>query len=61
MRAALNPRLAGSEQRRNASRERILRTGFWLPHRRPTDRPSPCRFTPPSLAGPNSEPLALAS
>ena len=36
MQAALSPRLAGSEQRRNATRERILRAGFWLAiHDRP--------------------------
>ncbi len=30
MQLALSPGLAGSEQRRNAARERILRAGFWL-------------------------------
>jgi len=31
MQLALNPGLAGSERRRNAARERILRAGFWQP------------------------------
>jgi len=32
MQLALDPgSLAGSEQRRNAARERILRAGFWQP------------------------------
>jgi hypothetical protein len=39
MQRALDPRLAGSEQRRNAARERILRAGFWCsPENRPLAR-----------------------
>jgi len=49
MQLALNPRLAGSEQRRNAARERILRAGFWCsPSNRPLARVVPLYPAVPS-------------